>query len=178
MRGALTDFFITNKKIIKNYAQKTKTYSALRFIFELSFVAIIGKMLIGLACFAVASIFVDINVNNLPTRFKNPSSPVFLFFLLCVIVPIFETIIFQWLPIKFLRKITSSITFIIIADAILFTLAHWPLGFAYMMIVLPVAIIFAWSWIVYNNSFSKALGVTASMHALINFSAIMPIMFF
>ncbi len=160
-------------KLIKRYADKTKTYSPGRFILELTFIVIIGKILFGLLVFSIASIISDFNINNLPARFKNITSPVFLFFLVCFFAPIFETIIFQWFPIKILQKITSNVVFIVLIDAILFGLAHWGLGSFYMAVMIAPGIVFAWSFILYSDSFLKALWVTASIHGLSNFMALL-----
>ncbi len=136
-------------------------------------------MVVGIAGFSIASIFIDLNVNELPNRgIGDSNGAVIILLLYCIIVPIFETIISQWLPIKLLKKFTSNLKFIIVTDAILFTLAHWSFGFIYMLVISPAAVIYAWSWIVYDDSFLKALWVTASIHGLSNFLAIFPSLFF
>jgi len=164
---------------LKNYFRNTKSYSSLRFIFELSFVAILGKLLIG---FLIGIIFValDLKTNHLPASdYQEIADLTTLFLLLCVIAPILETIIAQWLPITLLKKFISNINLIIGIDALLFTLAHyWIYGFFYIPVILPSALVLAWSFYLYRKkSFSKAFWITSAIHGLHNFTAFLPIAF-
>jgi hypothetical protein len=161
---------------IKNYFEKTKTYTLTRFIIESSIISFIGKLLVGLL---IAGIIVSnkIDINTLPKpNFQEKSNTFFFFIWLCITTPIIETVISQWLPIILLQKITSNITLIISIDALLFTFAHWwNYGFIKMFTILPVGIILAWSFILNNKkSFLKALYATATIHAILNFTTFLP----
>lgn len=156
---------------IENYKSRIKSYSQLRYIFESSFIAILGKFI--LAIFILSYILLSnskINVNNLPKPdFLKRSKTIFLFFKLCIFAPAVETIVAQWLPITILNKMTSNALFIIWLDALLFSLAHWPTyGFIRMLTVLPVGLILAWSFFSNKDSFIKAFYLTASIHSLCN----------
>jgi len=158
-------------KIIENYKAKIQSYSPLRYIFESSFLAILGKSI--LAIFILTYLLISkskINVSNLPKPdFLKKSKTIYLFFKLCVFAPAVETIIAQWLPITILNKMISNALIIIWLDALLFSLAHWPTyGFIRMLTVLPVGLILAWSFFSNRESFFRAFYLTASIHSLCN----------
>jgi len=156
---------------IDDYKSRIQSYSPLRYIFESSFIAILGKFII--AIFILSYILIsnsNINANNLPKPdFLKRSKTIFLFFKLCIFAPAVETIVAQWLPITILNKMTSNVYIIVWFDALLFTMAHWPdYGFIRMLTVLPVALILAWSFFSNRESFFRAFYLTASIHSLCN----------
>lgn len=164
--------------LLKQYIKKTRSYSTERFIFELTAIAIISKLLVAFLVAGPLIIIDVINAKDLPSPTLPKSSIFFTFLLLCIFAPILETIIVQWFPIKILQKITSRFGLVIGIDSIIFALAHWSNGFIYMAAVLPAGIVLAWSFIL-NADYStfKALWVTSSIHALNNFVAFVAIIF-
>lgn len=162
---------------IKNYFKKTKSYSLIRFIIESSIVAILGKMLVAILAGTIIILLGSSHINELSTSYlETIANPFYLFSLLCILTPVLETIIFQWLPITLLQKTTSNIGFIIGIDSLIFALPHWLYSFIYMLAIFPVSIMLAWSFILNkDDSLLKALWVTASIHALINFSSFVPL---
>lgn len=164
---------------IRKYLNRTKSYTSTRFIIELSFLAVLGKILI--AFFIGVLIYAnDINASKLPTPgYQKISSPILLFFLLCILGPVIETIIGQWLPITLIKKITSNTNLVMWIDVMLFTFAHyWSYGFIQSFFVLPSAIVLAWSFILHSDdSFLKAFWITTSIHAVYNIVAFLPLAF-
>jgi membrane protease YdiL (CAAX protease family) len=163
---------------VRAYFKKTKVYTPAKFILVSTLIAVAGKFGVGLLI-GIFSTLNGISMDGLlETGLGKISNPVYLFFILCIMLPVVETIIFQWLPITLLEKITSNIKLIIGIDAALFAFAHWDYSFIYVLTVLPLALVLAWSFIAHNNdSLLKAGILTASIHALYNFTAFVPIAF-
>jgi len=167
-------------KFISIYLNKTKSYSPVRFVIELFFTSKLLTFL--MAGFLIMGTLVyhhgHINITQ-SHLFPAYTSFIKKFLYDCILGPIIETIIFQWLFLTLLSKITSYIPLIIVVDGLLFALAHWPeYGFFKASLVLPAGLILAWSFYVNNkDSFLKAFGITASIHALINLSTLLLLAF-
>lgn len=173
--------FSETLELIKNYLEKTRSYTPARFIIESSLIALLGKVLVGFLIGIFIVLMEDGTSSNdlsMPAYLET-LSPALLFFLLCIFAPVTETIVMQWLPVKLLQKVTSNTGFILWIDAIIFTSAHWwNYGFIQIFAILPAGIVLAWSFILNNeDSLLKAFGITASIHALYNFISFLPIAF-
>ena len=158
---------------LKNYFKHTVTYSTIRFIIESYVVATFFKFLLA---FLIGGLSIAFNskIEELPaSAYQDEPSATVIFVFLCIITPILETIIFQWVPIKLLAKITPNISLIIGIDALIFTAVHWFIyGFPMFIIVLPFGIILAWGFFMNSkDSLSKAFWVTFFIHMLGNLLA-------
>jgi len=94
--------------VLKNYLIKTKSYTPVRFIFELTFLALICKFIISLVVGLLAYNY-GIEIESIPINEALNLSHSNLFLILCIIAPIFETLVFQWLPINYLNGLFLTI---------------------------------------------------------------------
>lgn len=165
-------------QLLKAYLQHTKTYSTIRFIFESFIVGTIFKFLITLLLVGLTIAF-NSRIGEPPPLYPGETNPIVIFIFLCILTPLLETILFQWLPVMLLNKITSNISLIVGIDAVFFTAVHWPrYGFPMFIVVVPGAILLAWSFALYNKtSFTRAFLVTSAIHMLFNLTAA-PYIFF
>lgn len=165
-------------KFISIYLNKTKSYSPVRFVIELFFTSKVLTFLMA-GCLIMVTLIYNHGHINSTTFHQFPAHTNFImkFLSACILSPIIETIILQWLLLILLSKVTSYTPFIIGIDGLLFALAHWPqYGLFKASLILPAGLILAWSFYVNNkDSFLKAFGITASIHALINFSILLMI---
>ena len=160
--------------VVRKYIEYTKSYNPVRFVLESCSLAIVLKILVGIVAgglfFLITGKF---DTGELPPPgYKEISNPVVLFFLLCIIAPVLETIFLQWIPIKLLQRVNIRDAFVVLVDATVFSMLHISYGFFYMITSLPVGIVFAWGFIRYaEKSTFNAFLMTSSIHALYNFSA-------
>ena len=167
-------------KFISIYLNKTKSYSPVRFVIELFFTSKVLTFLMAGCLIMGTLIYHHGHINSTPFhQFPAHTSLIMKFLSACILTPMIETIIFQWLFLTLLSKITSYTPLIIGVDGLLFALAHWPeYGFFKASLILPAGLILAWSFYVNNkDSFLKAFGITASIHALSNLSILLLLAF-
>lgn len=148
-----------------------KIYPSIKFVVKSAFIAIMGKFIIAFLI-VISTLFSNINIDDLLTassQIELNSLPFFLF--VCFFTPLIETILFQLIPITLLQKYIANHKLIVSIDAILFASLHWYYSFAYAIILLPLASVLAWSFVLHSNdSIKKALWITAGIHAVYNFS--------
>lgn len=112
-------------KSIKKYLSKLEKYPQYRFIFELTIIAIIIRIISGLIYQGILSLF-DIKLlsqeESYSYLFKAP--PLVLFIFIVIVTPLVETFLFQLLLIKFIKVITKNIAVIIVIASLVFSLTH------------------------------------------------------
>lgn len=165
---------------MKSYLIKSKSYGTVRFILESSLIAVALKLIIGSLMLGFIIYLTDYDIiNDLSNpAYKKESNVFILFFWICIISPVIETVILQWLPIRLFQRINLDKKFIILLDTLLFSLIHFSYGFIYMCIMAPLGVILAWSFIINSNeSFLKAWGVTTAVHSIFNFTSFLSLMF-
>lgn len=88
-------------------------------------------------------------------------------------IPVFETLLFQVLPIEILNRIFNSPRLAIVVSAILFSLSHYY-NWVYIVAVLPAGLLYAsyYSYLKKAGITKAFLSVTA-IHALSNLCAFM-----
>ena len=158
---------------VRKYIRKTLHYSRFRFIFEMAMLSILFKIFMGFFLGFVATDFFQIDIDE--KFYYEELNPFFLFILLCLIVPFFETF-FQWLPIKILKKITASCTIIVILTAIIFAGLHLSYSVIYAIMIFPLALAVSWGFYnYYRKSFSEAFFVAFAIHSIHNLTAVLAI---
>ncbi|EKD90582.1 MAG: hypothetical protein ACD_30C00112G0023 [uncultured bacterium] len=155
---------------IKNYLEKTKSYSTLRFILEMTFLAFLLKILLSLV---VGIIFTMLNIPNDPNlSFETELlkfNPI-LILIFVVFFASFETITSQWFILWLSSKFTKSIFTQIMVSSTVFGILHFDPAFS--IIVIPIGMILAWSFLIYRKkSLWSALWVTTAIHILHNLAA-------
>ena len=109
---------------IKNYLEKTKSYSTLRFILEMTFLAFLLKILLSLV---VGIIFTMLNIPNDPNlSFETELlkfNPI-LILIFVVFFASFETITSQWFILWLSSKFTKSIFTQIMVSSTVFGILH------------------------------------------------------
>lgn len=100
---------------------------------------------------------------------------------LCIILPFFESIIGQGIPVWLLSFVSNSRVFYAILSSLWFTYLHSIIleGIAFALIIFFGGLIFAWCFIVYKEKgFWKAIFITTSVHFLSNFTAFISFFYF
>lgn len=98
------------------------------------------------------------------------NSPLVILAVALIWAPVFETLVFQTLPIEILNKMTRGKTAAIIGSAVIFGAVHYPdaewLG---ALLTFAPGLIFAWSYQVWREkSFVKASAMTGGIHLMHN----------
>lgn len=158
---------------IANYFIRTESYSASRFIIEMFLLQIIGLIILNFIIGFVSYLGYDpIGIYNFKENYLIDNYHWFFALLvICCVVPLFETIISQFIPIVIVSRWTKNRVMPIILSATLFTFLH-----SYSVIVLFYiffsGIIYAWSFMVFNQKGCVAgVIVTSIIHGLDNFMA-------
>lgn len=164
-------------KIIESYLTLSKRYSPVRFIIELVFIAVLGKLLIGFTIILLLYSAGDFTLQELPSPgYATWQGSTFLIVWLCILAPLAETLLLQWIPISLLQKISSRPGFIVAADALLFAVVHLSYGLLHTIAVLPAGLVLAWSFFLYQRkSITSAFWITAAIHSLYNLTAVITI---
>lgn len=136
-------------------------------------VIIIDLLLSVLASFIIERFFPNSLENIGGMDFSSPGEE---FFIAVLFAPLFETLLFQALPIYLILKHLKSAVLAIIFSTLLFTLQH-NYSWIYMIVVFPSGIIYA-SYYIYifkrkGNGFAFLL--ICSVHAIYNLVAFLMI---
>jgi hypothetical protein len=151
-------------KKVNKYFQRTKKYSAKRFILEMSILAFILKIgviiLSGLFFLSIGVIppASDISYEKELIEQGILSATVFI-----ILAAAFETLTAQAFILWIMAYFTKNIFWQILVSSVIFALLHVdPMLIA---IVFPIGIVLAWSYKVYRNkSFLMAFLVTTIIH--------------
>jgi len=151
---------------IFRYFAGTLYYSRFRFIVEFALLAFPLKVLV-----LIPWMLLGLEVNS-TTEAVDTGSTLRLFVLGCIIAPMSETLIGQWLPIRLLYFYTKDRALILVGSAIFFAAQHLYVGFAGFIYTFPIAILLSWSFLAYRrHSRWEAYWVTTAIHSLHNFIA-------
>jgi hypothetical protein len=155
---------------IRNYFIRAESYSFWRFILEITLVTFILK---SIPAFVLALIYPEPAFDPIQEILTGDlllfEDFLFLIILIIFLVPIFETLFGQIIPIKVIGIFTNSNIWKIVLSGIFFALLH---GYESFLIILPVAFIFSWSFIIWGKkSFWKGFSVTSIIHGLHNLIA-------
>lgn len=94
-------------------------------------------------------------------------------FILCIILPFFESIIGQAIPIWLLSKVTNNRLIYVIFSSIWFTYLHSIIGkgIAFALTIFFAGVIYAWCFIIYKEKgFWKGILIATCVHFLYNFT--------
>ena len=154
----------TVKKLLKQYHEFLKLLSTRRFILFVT-----GITFVTLIPFSPLYMLLD----KIEGPFGGPKSltseSFFMNFLVVsVAVPLIETLVFQWIPIKFIHRFLKwSSLKIILASAILFSLSHCY-SLAYIMHSFIIGIILADAFILQEEIRGSPFLVVSIIHGLRN----------
>jgi len=156
---------------ISNYFNRTKKYSVIRFIVEMSVLAFLLKLL---AIIIAVPVLMSMGVNtetNLELEKGFLEDPFLIAGILIIIFAAFETITGQMFILWLSKKISKSLSFRLLCSALVFALLHVePIIIA---AVFPIGLILAWAYVVYREkSLWAAIWVTTAIHVAHNLFAL------
>lgn len=155
---------LPRSSFIENYFQRTKSYSDVRFIFEL--VAL--TFCLNIILFSLVSLLFDLDGTG-NTALVDEGSLGDLFVSVVVVGPIVETLFDQWLPIKIASFFTPHLGDLLILSSLYFAAQHLYFGLRGFLGLLPLGIFLSWSFLVKREiSLWKAFWVTTLIHSLYN----------
>lgn len=158
--------------MVQAYFERTKNYSALRFIVEMSLISMPFKVLMGVFVSIIESLS-ETSLGGDTTGAIDRGDPLSLFIIAVVFTPILETFIGQWFPILIVKIFTKKVFHVITWSSLLFAMQHLHVGIGGLLYTFPIAITLAWSfWYYRSHSFSKAYWMTTAVHALHNAIAV------
>ncbi|MCF8018514.1 MAG: CPBP family intramembrane metalloprotease [Vallitaleaceae bacterium] len=148
------------------YINKLDTYlrslPTAKFILIMTLISFLIVVPLDLMAF-----FINIDMNG-PDFYETPI--VLSFLSLGIIVPIFETLIFQFLIIRFLKKFIffkNRIYITILISAVLFGLSH-TYSIAYVFFAFIIGLLLAYAFVIYEDKKASAFWVTMAIHGLRN----------
>ena len=156
---------------IKNYFEKTKSYSIWRFILEMTVLAFILKIIfiiIGLPIVGALGLNTE---SDLSFEKSFLDYQLWMTAGLIILFAAFETITSQMFILWLAKKISKDTAFRLLLSAIIFALLH----IEPMMIfgVFPIGLILGWAYLIYREkSLWSALWVTTTIHVLHNLFAL------
>jgi|GEM_PF-2782434 len=165
--------FIMN--LIHRYYTHTLNCSRGRFIFEIALASITVRILFGFLIGALA--ISQFSITSLPAGpaddfMTHKYSYVFIIILSTILGPFLETFT-QWIPIVFLKKITTNYIHIILITGLIFAALHLSYGVLYALVVFPSGLALSWSfYIKYKKSLSEAFLTTFTIHSIHNMISI------
>jgi len=152
--------------LVARYFEGTRRYSRRRFILEMALLAIPLKMIMGVL-WAVVGGRAELSTTEVLDRQHDGFS---LFVNACVLAPLLETLIGQWLPLWIASWFTRETAWRVAFSAVLFSALHLYVGFSGFLSILPVGVLLAWSFALKREqSRREAYGVTCAIHAIHNF---------
>jgi len=102
-----------------------------------------------------------------------------LFTLTVIIAPIIETLIAQVVPIELFSIIfkTKNKVLPVLTSALFFALMHYGYSIWYSIIILPLGLLLANTYVIFKKRNESSFWVTTAIHALRNFVGIIVIFF-
>lgn len=153
--------FISN---IKYYLKNSREYSFVRMALEFAAIAFLAKF--------VLYVILRIIFGNFETAIElinksfNPTEAVILTLL---VAPVIETILYQAIPINLLSRYTNKSIIPLSISVILFTGAHAINTLVMSIVLIPMAILLAWSMYVWSQkSWWMGMLITWLIHLLYN----------
>ena len=99
------------------------------------------------------------------------------FFWVVIFAPIFETLTSQLLPIKLIQKVLRNKFEIIpiLISATFFSLMHFGYSFWYSLLTLPLGLLLAKTYVIFQKRKESSLWITTAVHSLRNLIAVISI---
>ncbi|MEK7542405.1 MAG: CPBP family glutamic-type intramembrane protease [Patescibacteria group bacterium] len=179
------------KEKIKSYLQGLQSYSNIRLILEITFVS---NLLRFLAVFAFTIIYIFLGperfiysigdssgpIKDLFTDTGNIENTIAYFVILTILVPITETILGQFLPIKIGSLFTKNSFFLVSLSTIAFVLLHIGTAPSQVAMALFMGPILGIVYLLKNkvSSVWTTIGVVFAIHALTNLLAVITVWWF
>ena len=157
------------------YFSDTRSYPAMRFIFEMILLVWFLKAIITLPIsLMVVFIYSDPSVWQNPQQAAFAARPVANTLLALAVAPLLETMIGQWAPIAMIKQWTARQSTALAAATLCFAGLHWfSWDLTIFVATTPVGFVLAWSFLVWQRqSLTHAIGVTAAIHLLHNVMAL------
>jgi membrane protease YdiL (CAAX protease family) len=152
---------------ISRYLEKTKSYSLLRLIVELTCITFVLKIFVAILLAPFAE---GMGAQKLLAAHKSITPALLIAALIAA--PLLETLVLQWLPIRITSRFTTRPAMIVSISALFFAAAHVNLFHA--AVILPLGFILAWVFLIKRKeSVWKAFWVTTSLHAFHNSIALL-----
>jgi len=160
-----------NWRAWRQYLVRTRSYTATRFVLEMTLLAWFLKTLTTLPIsLTVLLVYGDPAVWQNPQQAVFAAHPLVTAMLALAIAPLFETLLGQWGPIATVQQWTSRPQPALVAATLFFAGLHlfsWDVTI--VIATLPVGFVLAWSFLVWQRrSLFHALGMTAFIHAFHN----------
>ncbi|NBC58980.1 MAG: CPBP family intramembrane metalloprotease [Bacteroidetes bacterium] len=103
-----------------------------------------------------------------------------LFFLTVIFTPILETLIAQVLPIELINRFFPNKNNLIpiLISAFLFAVMHFAYSIWYSLVIFPLGLLLANTYVIFKKRKESSFWVTAAIHSLRNLIGIIIIFFF
>lgn len=103
----------------------------------------------------------------------NSYSDIGLFFMVVVVAPLVETLIFQVIPIELIQKILKKRANIlaVFVSALFFSYAHIGYSFWYFILIIPLGFLLAESYMIFQKKEQSSYWIVTAIHALRNLIA-------
>jgi hypothetical protein len=138
-----------------------------RFITELTLIAFPLKVL-----FLLPFTLLGLQARS-TTAMADTGSALRLLWLGGLAVPMVETFVGQWLPLRVLARRTRDKCLLLIGSALWFAALHLAAGWSGFVYIFPMAVLLSWSFMLYSQrSLWRAYWVTTAIHVLHNCLAI------
>ena len=160
-------------ELMARYLERTRSYSDLRLVVELTLVSFAMKIAVlvpAVLIIIIGSMFVDIPTDFLSSEKTSWDMSIGLLIFATLIAPPIETLFCQLLPIEIVQYFTSRLAWPIIISSILFGLLHG--GYAQKFSSFSIGLVLAWVYVIKRTEpGGKAFWLTVVVHALHNFIA-------
>ncbi len=150
--------------LIASYFHRTRRYGRLRFILEMALLAIPLKIVLGVLWAVVGG-----ESGPSTTEAIDTHGPEILVLNACVLAPLLETLIGQWLPLWIASLFTRKTAWRVGFSTAVFSAMHLHVGVTGILTALPPGIFLAWSFALKRErSRWEAYWVTTLIHAVHN----------
>lgn len=172
-------------RFVREYFKKTESYSAGRFIAEMSLITIASKVFLSFSILLLVDFFY-IDEALFLGQFEDRADSLLDglhwllgFVLLCVFVPLFESLVGQMIPISLIRFFSKEKTTQVLFSVIVNTSFHYPFAIYGFIVTCILSFILAWGYILYRKEgIWKAILVITTIHGLYNFIPFMMVYLF
>lgn len=139
---------------------------------------VLNALLCRVVTLPLTLLFVILGIGGLESGPVFDGGPARMFVETCVLAPLLETFLFQWLPIRLMQRFgcRREISMVLVS-ALLFWASHWY-SYYYCIYAFLIGLVLAYAFLACDKVGRKPFWIVSGIHALVNLTVFVPLVLF